>query len=257
LAFRPWAENHGQAGVSALSPAPVWSLGLNVNVAIAMRSVEFLDGFPAALYRSTLEGTILYCNRSFANLFGYASSRELIGSPEIALYRNKRERGYLVAQLLQEKRLVDIPIGFRKKDGSVFSCAVTVQGVVDDDGMVVHLDGLLRDMADQNRLTAPAQAAPGEKLQGVLEMAGGVVHHLNQPLTIISNLLNELMVDLPMDPSGFEKLVQIQQQMGRVIALTRMIASINSYKCMEYVAGVKIVDIEKASRPCPERPVHD
>lgn len=228
-----------------------------VNVNFPMRSVEFLDGFPAALYRSTLEGTILYCNRSFANLFGYASSRELIGSPEIALYQNKRERGCLVAQLLQQKRLVDIPIGFRKKDGSTFSCAVTVQGVVDDDGMVVHLDGLLRDRADQVRPSASTHVPPDEKLQGVLEMAGGVVHHLNQPLTILSNLLNELMVDLPMDPPGFEKLLQIQQQVGRVIAIARMIASVNSYECMEYVAGVKIVDIEKASRPCSEGATHD
>jgi len=45
---------------------------------------------------------------------------------------------------------------------------------------------------------------PDERLQGVLEMAGGVVHHLNQPLTILNNLLNETMVDLRMDPAGFD-----------------------------------------------------
>ena len=229
----------------------------DVDVSYPMRSFEFLDGFPAALYRSTLEGTILYCNRSFASLFGYASSRELIGSPEIALYQNKRERGFLVAQLLQDHNLVDFPIGFRKRDGSVFSCAVTVQGVLDDDGMVVHMDGLVRDMAGLVRTPAATPARADEKLQGVLEMAGGVVHHLNQPLTILNNLLNELMVDLPMQPQGFEKLVQIQQQVGRVIAITRKIASINTYACMEYVAGVKIVDIEKASRNGPERATHD
>jgi hypothetical protein len=84
-----------------------------------------------------------------------------------------------------------------------------------------------------------------------------VVHHLNQPLTILSNLLNELMVDLRINPSGFEKLVQVQQQVGRVIAITRMIANINTYECMEYVAGVKIVDIEKACRPCTQGTPHD
>src|SRR5512143_2435526 len=120
-----------------------------------MRSGAFLDGFSAALYRSTLEGTILYCNRSFAQLFGYASSCELIGSPEIALYRHKTDRGYLLDRLLQQERLVDIPVGFRRKDGSVMSCAVTLQGVSDDDGMVVHVDGLLRDMAGFVRPSAP------------------------------------------------------------------------------------------------------
>jgi len=112
-----------------------------------IRYGDFLDGFPAALYRSTLEGTILYCNRTFATLFGHASVHELIGSPEIDLYLTKKDRGHLVERLLHHKRLVDLPIDFQRKDGTVFSCAATVQAVVDDEGMVVHVDGMLRDAA--------------------------------------------------------------------------------------------------------------
>jgi PAS domain-containing protein len=44
---------------------------------IFMRQTEFLDGFPAAIFRSTLEGTIAYCNRCFAGLFGYDSVKAL------------------------------------------------------------------------------------------------------------------------------------------------------------------------------------
>jgi PAS domain S-box-containing protein len=222
-----------------------------------IRYGDFLDGFPAALYRSTLEGTILYCNRSFAHLFGYGSVRELIGSAEIDLYRNKKDRGHLVDRLLQQNRLVDLPIDFQRRDGTVFSCAVTVQGGLDEEGMVVHVDGLLRDAAPDSRCGLPAGALPDERLRGVLEMAGGVVHLLNQPLTILNNLLNELMVDMRVDPPGFDKLVRIQQQLSRVIGITRKIASIKSYEPVEYVAGVKIVDIEKASRQSPERSNHD
>lgn len=222
-----------------------------------IRYGDFLDGFPAALYRSTLEGTILYCNRSFATLFGYASMHELIGSPEIELYRNKKDRGHLVERLLHQERLVDLPIDFQRRDGTVFSCAATVQAGLDDEGMVVHVDGLLRDAGRDARPGLPAAAMPDERLQGVLEMAGGVVHHLNQPLTILNNLLNELIVDLRMDPPGFDKLVRIQRQLSRVIEITRKIGSIKTYEPVEYVAGVKIVDIEKASLPCPEKLPHD
>jgi hypothetical protein len=42
-----------------------------------------------------------------------------------------------------------------------------------------------------------------------------------------------------------------------VIEITRKVASIKTYESVEYVAGVKIVDIEKASRPCPEKSPHD
>jgi hypothetical protein len=182
---------------------------------------------------------------------------ELIGSPEVDLYRNKKDRGHLVERLLLQERLVDLPIEFRRRDGTVFSCAATVQAVSDDDGMVVHVDGLLRDAAGSSRTGPPAAALPDERLQGVLEMAGGVVHLLNQPLTILNNLLNELMVDVRINPPGFEKLVRIQKQLSRVIEITRQVASIRTYASVEYVAGVKIVDIEKASRQGPEKLPHD
>lgn len=218
---------------------------------ILMRPAEFLDGFPAALFRSTLEGTIVYCNRCFAGLFGYDSVKALIGSPEMALYRNMKDRGYLVDCLLQQGRLYDIPIGFRKRDGSALSCAVTVRGVFDDDGMMVHVDGLLRDITTE---IVYSQAPPpldegfdhGEKFQGALEMAGGVAHHLNQPLTIVDNLLNEMLADASVEGPCFDRMLKVQQQVNRMIAITRKIAAIKRYESMDYVAGVKIVDIEKS-----------
>jgi two-component system, cell cycle sensor histidine kinase and response regulator CckA len=331
---------------------------------ILMRQAEFLDGFPVALFRSTLEGTIVYCNRCFAGLFGYDSVKALIGSPEVALYRNMKDRGYLVDCLLQQGRLYDIPIGFRKRDGSALSCAVTVRGVFDDDGMVVHVDGLLRDITteimypqapppldegfdqlDDLLISASLQGdilnlnkaagelfgvtktqAPGkplfqffepedrqlllvffadvrklgrgetiltvrdpqgqlrhldwraylwndggrphhvklfgrditgmverqnrrvqgEKFQGALEMAGGVAHHLNQPLTIVNNLLNEMLDHASVEGPCFDQMIKVQQQVNRMIGITRKIATIKRYESMDYVAGVKIVDIEKS-----------
>jgi signal transduction histidine kinase len=233
---------------------------------ILMRPAEFLDGFPAALFRSTLEGTIVYCNRCFAGLFGYDSVTALIGSPEVALYRNMKDRGCLVDSLLQQGRLYDIPIGFRKRDGSALSCAVTVRGVFDDDGMMVHVDGLLRDLTTQ--IVDPQAPPPldegfgqrdiagmaerqnrrvqGEKFQGAVEMAGGVAHLLNQPLTIVNNLLREMLADTAVESPCFDRMLKVQQQVSRMIAITRKIATIKRYESMDYVAGVKIVDIEKS-----------
>ena len=86
----------------------------------------------------------------------------------------------------------------------------------------------------------------GEKFQGALEMAGGVAHHLNQPLTIVNNLLNEMLVDASVEGACFDRMLKVQQQVSRMIAITRKIAAIKRYESMDYVAGVKIVDIEKS-----------
>jgi signal transduction histidine kinase len=86
-----------------------------------------------------------------------------------------------------------------------------------------------------------------EKLEGVLEMAGGVAHRLNQPLTIVNNLLVELLSDLAPDGQIYPKVVGIQHQIKKMNEIAKKISSIKTYESMDYVAGIKIVDIDKAS----------
>jgi PAS domain S-box-containing protein len=326
---------------------------------------EFFDGIPAAIYRTTLEGKIVYCNKAFANIFGFASADELIDSPVIDLYRNKKDRGVFIHSLLQRGRLSDLPIAFQMKDGTPIMCAVSAKAVLDDDEMVVHLDGYLREITGQievsedvlqmdgraddlkhavividlhgglidinqagaqlmgfSRAEMLGQPVSGffapedrefflifladiikigrnetilavtdrgakkrhldwhaylvrndsqphhikciardvsdivnrqkersndEKFQGVLEMAGGVAHSLNQPLTIVNNLLNEILLELDRDGSIFPKVQKVYDQMKKMNEIAQKIGNIKKYEAMDYVAGVKIVDIDKAS----------
>ena len=326
---------------------------------------EFFDGIPAAIFRTTLEGKIVYCNKAYANIFGFDSANELIDSPVIDLYRNKKDRGIFIHSLLQRGRLSDLPIAFQMNDGTPIMCAVSAKAVLDDDEMVVHLDGYVREITGQievaedivrmdgraddlkhavividlhgglidiNRAGAQLMGfsreemlgqpvsgffAPGdrefffifladiikigrnetilavtdrgakkrhldwhaylvrndsqphhikciardvsdivnrqkersndEKFQGVLEMAGGVAHSLNQPLTIINNLLNEILSELDRDGSIFPKVQKVYDQTKKMNEIAQKIGNIKKYEAMDYVAGVKIVDIDKAS----------
>ncbi len=110
---------------------------------------EFFDGLPAAIFRTTLEGKIVYCNKAFGDIFGFDSAAELIDSPVIELYRNKKDRGVFIHSILQRGRLFDLPIAFKMKDGTPIMCAVSAKAVLDDDEMVVHLDGFLREITGQ------------------------------------------------------------------------------------------------------------
>jgi PAS domain S-box-containing protein len=326
---------------------------------------EFFDGIPAAIYRTTLEGKIVYCNRAFAQIFGFDTAAELIDSPIIELYRNKKDRGLFVHSILQRGRLFDLPIAFKMKDGTPLLCAVTAKVVLDDDDMVVHLDGFMRDITGQTPTSKAAARLDGiaddlkdaviimdlqgelidinragekllgfsreqiqgqplsgffvpedreffliflsdilkigrnetvlavvdrsrqkhhldwhaylvrnegrphhikcivrdvsdivtrqrernidQKFQGVLEMAGGVAHSLNQPLTIVNNLLSELMEEQQANDSIFPKLLKVYNQINKMNEIAKKIGNIKKYEAMDYVAGVKIVDIDKAS----------
>ncbi len=336
---------------------------------------EFLDGIPAAIYRTTIEGKIVYCNQAFASLFGYQSASELFNFPVIELYRNKRKRGVFIRSILQRGRIVDLPMAFKMKDGTPVWCAVTAKAVLDDDGMVIHLDGMMRDItgqievqkappgldgiADQSRdiilivdlvgevidinqagvellgvsksklsgqplssffvpedreffiifladivkigrheailavkdnsgrkryldwdaclvrydgrphhikciardvsaaVSQRKERSNDQKFQGVLEMAGGVAHSLNQPLTIITNLLNETLSELGPEGTIYAKIARVQEQIEKMTTITQKIGNIKKYEAMEYVAGVKIVDIDKASWSGKLEKAHD
>jgi PAS domain S-box-containing protein len=88
-----------------------------------------------------------------------------------------------------------------------------------------------------------------QKFQGVLEMSGAVAHTLNQPLTVISNLIGDLETCLSSDPSHTQKLLELKLHIGILGDLLKKIGKITRYVPMSYVGGIKIVDIEKSSTP--------
>jgi len=327
--------------------------------------IDFMNSIPIAVYRSTIEGTLEYCNLAFARIFGFETIGDLIGYPVIKLYRNKKDRGALIHSIIQRRRVTDIPIAFVKQDGTPIWCAVSARAVMDDDGIVVHLDGQIHDITDEieekgeipslggivrpkddiiiifdmrgnildineigierlgytsgdlrnkplvefliprqkdlfllflsdtlrfgseqmvlslmdssgkahhfdchtilvkkddrahhikcigrditNRMPRQKANSNKEKMQGVLEMAGAVVHHMNQPLTVVNCLLNEIMADIPSTNSSYEKILKMQTQIIKMNDITKKIGKIKKYAAMDYLAGVKIVDIDKAS----------
>lgn len=218
---------------------------------------DFLDAIPVSVYRTTLEGEIVFCNAALAKCFGYDSTAELIGTQVTRLYQQVKDRGHLIHQILTRRCLNNYVVALKRKDGQPIWCSVTAQADLDDDDMIIHLDGMVWDVTAQvkagNKAPDAFHSSPGlngnknEKFKGVLEMAGGVAHLFNQPLTVATNLVNELVEEISHSTDQNDKLLKIQNQIGKLNEITRKIANIHKYASMDYVAGVKIVDIDNAS----------
>lgn len=95
-----------------------------------------------------------------------------------------------------------------------------------------------------------AELAQKERLKGVLEMAGGVCHELNQPLQRLLGYADILMLGIsPGDPKR-EILMKINTTVQQVAELTHKIMRITRYRTKPYVGdGQQIVDIEMAVKP--------
>jgi PAS domain S-box-containing protein len=326
----------------------------------------FIDSIPVGMYRTTIEGELIFCNRAFAQLFGFKKVEELIGYPVVKLYKNCKDRGLLIENVIKHGRVTDLPLYLVKRNGRPMVCSVSARAVLDDDGVVVYLDGVIRELSDTEdeeshsfaiakdktgetdfvfllnlrgemvdmnhayaellgfgkeeltgkslfefmvleekyhfplflsellqsgqqegilaiidrggarhylgfhallvegkgglhlikvvaqeatkRMKHHKQQLSKERLLGVMEMAGGVAHALNQPLTIIGNLLHEVLSDFDPHERNYKKIVKIDTQIQKLNELVRKIGAIDQYEAVEYVAGVRIVDIDKASR---------
>jgi len=159
---------------------------------------EFLNGIPAAIYRTTIEGKIVYCNQAFASLFGYQSASELLDFPVIELYRDKMTRGAFIRSILQRGCISELPLAFKMKDGTPVWCAVTAKGVLDDDGMVVHVDGTMRDITGEIEVRKdPPQL-------------GGVADE-SHDMILVLDLLGEIM---DINPVGAELLGAPRDQLA-------------------------------------------
>ncbi|MFW6323956.1 MAG: PAS domain-containing protein [Desulfovibrionales bacterium] len=86
-----------------------------------------------------------------------------------------------------------------------------------------------------------------QKFQGVLEMAGGVSHRLNQPLTIINNMASEVLYSLEKNSEEQKRMSELYEHLAVLNDIVKKIGNIRKYASMSYVKGIKIVDIDRSS----------
>ena len=109
----------------------------------------------------------------------------------------------------------------------------------------IELRSRIKSVLDKLRLKE--RLIEKEKLAGVLEMAGAVCHEINQPLQTIFISLDSISVDIQKDSPLQQDIKEVKQQIYRIREITKKLMKITKYESREYVKGVKIIDIDKAS----------
>ncbi len=117
--------------------------------------------------------------------------------------------------------------------------------LVKTEGRAHKIGCIIEDVS--NRIQQLQEKYNRQKFQGVLEMAGGVAHRFNQPLTIVTNIINEMLTTFAAQDPAYPLIVRAHDQIRRMNDITHKIGNIKKYEAVDYVAGVKIVDIDKAS----------
>ena len=86
-----------------------------------------------------------------------------------------------------------------------------------------------------------------EKLNGVLEMAGGICHDLNQPMQVVSGYSELLLMDMGKENSAYPYIKMIKEQTDEMGSITRKLMRITKYETKDYIEGSRIIDIDNAA----------
>lgn len=148
---------------------------------------------------------ITYMNTAACNLFGW-TLEELQGKrPDVLnaetnateiqeeIYRTVSSGGVWEGQALN-----------RRKDGSTFLCHFKTAAIVDANGDIVGYVAVQRDITKQQAQNA--QLALADRMACVGQLAAGVAHEINNPLTSVLYNLNNLSEDLPRVASAVSQL---------------------------------------------------
>ena len=86
------------------------------------------------------------------------------------------------------------------------------------------------------------------RLQGVMALAGAACHELNQPLQVVMGYAYLLADELETHDPLRAQLTAIREEIEKMALIMRRIQRITHYETQDYIGGVKILDIAKASR---------
>ncbi|HXG08430.1 MAG TPA: PAS domain S-box protein [Gemmataceae bacterium] len=136
------------------------------------------------------DGLLTYVNQSALRMWGYADSREMLGRPCAAFWHDPAKAARVSEQLRRHGSWTGELVA-RRKDGSCFPVELSANLVTDAAGepvcmMASCIDVTARKQAEERLQHLQAQLAHVDRLATMGELASGLAHELNQPLTAIA-----------------------------------------------------------------------
>ncbi|MDA8138919.1 MAG: PAS domain-containing protein [Desulfobacteraceae bacterium] len=209
-----------------------------------------INTIPNPIYYKDQEGVFQGCNAVFAeSILGLTRDR-IIGRraqemteqipPDLAAAYLRQEMNALhKGSSLTHEAAVQCADGQRR------DYLFTLAPIKSRQGAAIGSVSVLADLTEKNK--AARVRLQKEKLEGVLETAGGVCHEFNQPLQALSGYLEILAVKIQSESSGMALIQKALDQVQRMGDTTAKLQRITHYETMEYFDKSKIIDIHKSS----------
>jgi two-component system cell cycle sensor histidine kinase/response regulator CckA len=185
------------------------------------------------------QGRIEYINPAFTRMTGY--NREEVIGQTLRLLRSRKHDRQFYAQLWKTILSGEVwrgEIVNRRKDGSLYTEAMTVTPVRDAQGALSHFIAVKEDITSRKQLEEQLWRA--QKMEAVGRLAGGVAHDFNNLLTVIRGYADILSNSLPPKDASLRASVdEILKASERAASLTRQLLAFSR----QQVLAPKVLDL--------------
>ncbi len=108
-----------------------------------------IEHAPTGVFRTSLDGRILYCNPAFARIFGYADPAEMkthVDNVGAQLYRNEDLRQLLAENWQASAKVEGLETRLYRKDGSAIWISEDTRTVYDEAGQPLYFEGFVQEI---------------------------------------------------------------------------------------------------------------
>ena len=188
---------------------------------------QLIENANALILAVDRKNEVIVFNRALAQLTGYARA-EVIGKKVSSLVPEaaRAELGKMFELTLAGQPATNAEAVLRAKGGHEVRVAVSTSTVLTAAGEVEGVIAIGQDLSRQRELER--RIIQAEKLASLGQLAAGVVHEINNPLTTITMYAEALLQLAPLrgtEAADVEKLERIHESAERIVRLARDLTS--------------------------------
>jgi PAS domain S-box-containing protein len=175
----------------------------------------------AGVVRTTLDGRVIDCNQSFAQILGYSSPAEVLQHSAQEFYGETGGRDALLARLKEHKAVTFYELCLRRKDGSRVWVLENSNLVESNNGAPPEIEGTLIDITERKRAEEEwrqAKEAAEAANRAKSEFLANVSHEIRTPLNGVVGM-TELALETILSPEQREYLEAIKSSAASLLSV--------------------------------------